>query len=299
MLRGKQPKDPSSGWIFSHVCAIGAKPIMLRSETPPSYAMDPVVDANRTSRIRMLRRRAASAALPVAVLAFWCGGLLAMRRYPTEYDWRYMPLSNLLSPRRDPAGHLWASAGIAVCGLCGLGWSAALARLWNQGTTRSRPSGIRMLQLGSLCMPLAALPPEWLRRIPEGHQLFTLLAFAGGCLGIVYLMFQTIERIFLARPGGPVRRHRIYATTVAGIAVLPILFAALAQAYVFYVLPELGWVKLSWRAEGVQVFLSFAFWEWITCFVLSAYALFLSLAWLGTFTGSRNISRDQTITANF
>ena len=142
-------------------------------------------------------------------------------------------------------------------------------------------------------------PPEWLRRIPEGHQLFTLLAFAGGCLGIVYLMFQTIERLLLARPGGPVRRRRVYATTVAGIAVLPILLAALAQAYVFYVLPELGWVKLSWRAEGVKVFLSFAFWEWITCFVLSAYALFLSQAWLGTFTGSRNILRDQTTPANF
>jgi hypothetical protein len=238
-------------------------------------------------------------ALPVAVLAFWFGGLMAMWRYPSQYDWRYMPLSNLLSPRRDPAGYLWASAGIAVSGLCGLGWSAALARFWSHGVTGSRPTGIRMLQLGGLCMPLAAVPPEWLRRIPEGHQLFTLLAFAGGCLGIVYLMFQTVERILLARPGRPVRRHRVYATIVAGIAVLPILLAALAQAYVFYVLPELGWVKLSWRAEGVQVFLSFAFWEWITCFVLSAYALFLSLAWLGTFTGSRNTVKDSSHSGRF
>jgi hypothetical protein len=249
------------------------------------------VDANRTSRATTLQRRAARAALPVAVLAFWFGVLIAMSRYPSEYDWRYMPLSNLLSPRRDPAGYPWASAGIAVSGLCGLGWSAASARFWSHEFAGSRSSGIWMIRLGGLSAPLAAVPPEWLRRVPEGHQLFTLLTFAGSCLGIVYLMFRSIERIFPTGPPRPVRRNRLLATIVAGAATLPILLAGLAQLYVFYVLPELGWVKLSWRANGVPVYLSFAFWEWITCFVLSAYALFLSLAWSGKLIGARNTIR--------
>ena len=256
------------------------------------------MDANRTSRATTLQRRAACAALPVAVLAFWFGVLIAMWRYPSEYDWRYMPLSNLLSPRRDPAGHLWACAGIAASGLCGLGWSVMSDRFWSHGFVGSRSSGIWMFRLGGLCTPLAAVPPEWLRRVPKGHELFTLLAFAGACLGIVYLMFQSIERIFLTAPARPVRQHRIFATAVAGTAVLPILLAGLAQLYVFYVLPELGWVKLSWRANGVPVYLSFAFWEWITCFVLSAYALFLSMAWSGRLIGSRSTIRDQATPAN-
>jgi hypothetical protein len=257
------------------------------------------VGANRTSRATTLQRWAVCAVLPVAVLAFWFGVLMAMWRYPSEYDWRYMPLSNLLSPRRDPAGHLWACAGIAVSGLCGLGLSVTSARFFSHGVGGSRSSGIWMIRLGGLCAPLAAVPSEWLRRIPEGHQLFTLLTFAGWCLGIVYLTFQSIERIFLTEPLRPVRQHRVYATAVAGTGVLPILGAGLAQLYVFYVLPELGWVKLSWRANGVPVYLSFAFWEWITCFVLSAHALFLSLAWSRTLIGSRNTIRDSSHPGQF
>jgi hypothetical protein len=57
-------------------------------------------------------RRASCATAPLGVLAFWGGMLMAARRYPSEYDWRYMTLSSLLSPGRDHAGHLWASGGI-------------------------------------------------------------------------------------------------------------------------------------------------------------------------------------------
>src|ERR1700678_2646629 len=106
------------------------------------------VGANRTSRAKTLQRWAVCAALPVAVLAFWFGVLMAMWRYPSEYDWRYMPLSNLLSPRRDSAGHLWACAGIAVSGLCGLGWSLTSARFFSHGIGGSRSSGNWMFRLG-------------------------------------------------------------------------------------------------------------------------------------------------------
>jgi hypothetical protein len=64
----------------------------------------------------------------------------------------------------------------------------------------------------------------------------------------------------------------------AGLAVLPIFLAGLAEAYVYYVLPQLHWVSLAWRARGVPVYLSFAFWEWITCALLSVYMAVLSVA---------------------
>ena len=60
--------------------------------------------------------------------------------------------------------------------------------------------------------------------------------------------------------------------------LFPILTAGIAEAYVYYVFPRLGWVNLSWRARGIPPYLSFAFWEWVTCVVLSVYMLALSFA---------------------
>lgn len=223
-------------------------------------------------------RRAFCATAPLGVLAFWGGMLMAARRYPSEYDWRYMPVSNLLSPGRDPAGYLWASTGIVLCSLCGLCWAAVLAQRWNHGDAGDRPGGIRALQFGNFSMMCAALLPQWLLPVQKGHEILAVLAFAGLCIGMVRLMFQTVEQTLLRRMRRFSGHARLYAAIVASAAVVPVLLAGLAQAYVHYVLPELPWVNLSWRARGVPVYLSFAFWEWVTCVVLSTYMAILSLA---------------------
>ncbi|MGO9512903.1 MAG: hypothetical protein ACLP2F_04570 [Steroidobacteraceae bacterium] len=86
------------------------------------------------------------------------------------------------------------------------------------------------------------------------------------------------ERSFRLRtwsfPGDP----RIYAGLLAAVALSPILLAGVTQAYVSHALPQLPWVGLEWRARGVSAYLSFAFWEWITCVVFSAYTVSLCLA---------------------
>ncbi len=215
---------------------------------------------------------------PLATLAFWGGMFMAARRYPSEYDWRYMPVSILLSPERNAAGHIWASGGIVLCSLCGLCWAAALAKFWNHKSAGDPPGGIRVLRLGYFFMMCSAVLPDWVLRIHKGHEILASLAFAGLCIGMIPLMFQTSKRTFLQRIRRPIGRARLYAAILASSAVLPILLAGLAQAYVHYVLPELPWVSISWRARGVPVYLSFAFWEWITCVVLSAYMTILSLA---------------------
>jgi hypothetical protein len=40
----------------------------------------------------------------VGVLLFWSGIAMAKHLYHGEFDWRYMTLSTLLSPRRNPNG---------------------------------------------------------------------------------------------------------------------------------------------------------------------------------------------------
>jgi hypothetical protein len=223
-------------------------------------------------------RRISCATASLGVLAFWGGMLMAARKYPSEYDWRYMPVSNLLSLSRDPTGYLWASTGVLICSLCGLCWTAVLAQSWNHEGAGDRPSGIRALQFGYFWMICAVLLSKWLLRIQKGHEILAVLAFVGLLIGMIRLMFQTSERILRRRIHRFSGRARLYAAILASATVFPILLAGLAQAYVHYVLPELHWVSLSWRARGVPVYLSFAFWEWVTCVVLSAYMVILSLA---------------------
>ena len=214
---------------------------------------------------------------PLGVFAFWGGVLMAAWRYPSEYDWRYMTLSSLLSPYRDAPGHLWASGGILLCGLCGFCWAAVLVRGAQPTGTGERPTGIWLLRLGNFFMMGSAVLPSRLLRVPKGHEIIVLLAFVFLCVGMMSLTFQTVERNFLRRTHRGCGRPRLYAAALAIGAVLPILLAGSIEAYVFYGRPELHWVSLAWRARGIPMFLSFAFWEWITCVVLSVYMATLPL----------------------
>ncbi len=240
--------------------------------------MFPVFEVKKKIQDKSFLRRATCATASAGVLAFWSGMLMAARRYPSGYDWRYMPVSNLVSPDHNPAGHLWASTGIVLCSLCGLCWAAIVVRHRTHEDAGGRPRGIRALQFGYFSMMGAAVLPTWLLRIQKGHEILAVFAFAGLLIGMVRLMFQTVERILLRRMRGLSGRARLYAFIAASVAVFPILLAGLAQAYFYYVPPELHWLSFSWRVRGWPVFLRFAFWEWVTCVVLSAYMAVLSMA---------------------
>jgi hypothetical protein len=231
--------------------------------------------ANCRQLMKALILRASGGGALLGVLAFWGGMFVAKRHFPEEFDWRYMTLTTLLSVKRNPAGCWWANGGIVLSALCVLCWTLALAKCWAEENSGIRPRGTWLLTWGSVCMAFSVLLPG---RFPKEHEILSLLAFFGLCLGMIRLAFHLAERAFRLHAGDPVRRSRLYSATLAGIVGLPILLASLAQAYVFYVLPELHWVSLAWRAQGVPVCLSFAFWEWITCIVISAYLAVLSLA---------------------
>ncbi len=124
-------------------------------------------------------------------------------------------------------------------------------------------------------MMFAAALPKWLLTIQKGHGILAALAFAGLLVGMVRLMFKTIEQALLMRMHRLNRHALLYALIVACIVASPILFAGLAQAYFYYVPPELHWISFSWRVRGWPVFLRFPFWEWVTCVVLSAYMMVL------------------------
>lgn len=123
----------------------------------------------------------------VGILVFWGGIGMGGWAYPAEFDWRYMTLSTLLSPRQNPVGHLWATLGIVLGGACVGCWALWRARHGERGETARTPWGLWALGWGSIGVAWVGL---FLRPVPglrKGHELLTLLAVAAVCLGVVHL----------------------------------------------------------------------------------------------------------------
>jgi len=203
------------------------------------------------------------ASMPVGALAFWVCVLVAAARFPSEYDWRYMTTSMLIYPERNPAGHLWASAALVVCAGAGLVWVGAL-----RGTLRLH--GRWVLAAGYGCMILSSLLPERWFAIRRGHETLAIAGFIGVCYGLVLVSHS-------ARTLKPALR-RWLPPLLAVTAFSPLVAAGVTQIYLTWWRPELPWVGLAWRTQGVPLYLSFALWEWITCALLSVYMAGIGLA---------------------
>jgi hypothetical protein len=223
------------------------------------------------------RKNLCAAAAPLGVLTFWCGLWMAARRYPSEYDWRFITISRLGYADRNPDGYRWAWGGLMLCGLGGLCWTAVLLRDWRRDGTGRRPVGIWALALGYVCMVGCASLPGGFPLLPRGHDFLAVTAFFGVCIGIMQMTFQVTERSLRQRTRSLLLSPRFYAGLLAGLPVSPILIAAVTQAYISHARPELPWVGLEWRVLGAPVYLSFALWQWITCAVFSVYSVTLCL----------------------
>ena len=223
------------------------------------------------------RKNLCAAAALLGVLTFWCGLWMAARRYPSEYDWRFITISRLGYADRNPDGYRWAWGGLMLCGLGGLCWTAILLRDWRRGGTGRRPVGIWALALGYVCMVGCASLPGGFPLLPRGHDFLAVTAFFGVCIGIMQMTFQVTERSLRQRTRSLLLSPRFYAGLLAGLPLSPILIAAVTQAYISHARPDLPWVGLEWRVLGAPVYLSFALWQWITCAVFSVYSVTLCL----------------------
>jgi hypothetical protein len=219
-----------------------------------------------------------AALLPLAAVVLWGGLLMAAHRFPTEFDWRYMTVSVLLSPKDNPNVRHWAAAGVGLCGLVILVWTFVVGRSGDRAASarRRRPRGVYWLRWGGACMVGSGVLPFHLLGLAKTHELLTLLAFIGLCLGAVRLAIEWMRQ-WGSRRGARSHRSSVVGTLLACVLIAPIVLAGLAQLYVFYVLPQLHWVGLAWRARGVPVYLSFAFWEWVTFVLLTLYLAALGL----------------------
>ncbi len=215
-----------------------------------------------------------SVALLLGIALFWAGLGLAARGYPAEFDARFVTVSSLVYPDRNPGGHGWASAGIVSCGLLGAAWSVALARRrWGSVPAADR-LGPAILGAGFATMAAAGVLPERLIAVPKAHETLALTAFISLSIGTVRLSWSTLSRILG-------RGTRALAAGGVGLALgplVPIACSGATQLYLALYRPGLPWVTLAWRALGVPAYLSFAFWEWVTCAVFAVYLVLLAIA---------------------
>ena len=211
----------------------------------------------------MGRRLILRASMPIGVLAFWVCMSMAVLRFPDHYDWRYVTISQLIYPERNPAGHVWASIALAACAAAGLIWVCLLP-------SPHRFPGVQVLGIGYFCMIGSSLLPERVLRLPYGHETIAIAGFICVCTGLVQvsLRYLSIDR---ARP-------RFLPLLLTAVAFSPILVAGITQAYLDFARPDIPWVGLAWRAMGVPLYLSFALWEWVSCALLSVYMVGIGVA---------------------
>ena len=208
-------------------------------------------------------------AAPVALGSFWGGMTAAAHAYPGGYDWPYQTISVLLYSDQNPHGYVWAWAGLELCGLAGFGWATALDRVLGSTHEGRRAPGLLLLQLGFLCMCCAVLPDRLLP-LPKGHELFAILAFLGVCIGMTCQMWVNAASPEARRLGeGSARPRSLLSGITALLPLVPMVFAALTQAYLTLERPDLPWVNPSWRTRGISPLLSFGLWEWISSAALT------------------------------
>ena len=214
-------------------------------------------------------------AAPLAILAFWGGMAAAAHAYRAGYDWRYQTISVLLYPDQNPHGYLWAWAGLELCGLAGFAWTAELSRRLECAIAKPPATGLRLLQMGFLCMCCAVLPDRLLP-LPKGHEVFAIGAFLGICIGVTWQMLVAVDSRESHRCRGTLARIRtIIRRVIPLLPLVPLLLAGSTQAYLALERPNLPWVSPSWRTRGISPFLSFGLWEWMSCAVLSLCLLVL------------------------
>jgi hypothetical protein len=212
---------------------------------------------------------------PLAILAFWGGMAAAAYAYPAGYDWRYQTISVLLYPDQNPHGYFWAWAGLELCGLAGIAWTAERSRHLPSAIAKPPATGLRVLQLGFLCMCCAVLPDRLLP-LPKGHEVFAILAFLGICIGVTCQMWVLVgTREPYPRQGTPGRIKTRIRRALPLLPLVPLALAGSTQAYLTLERPGLPWVSPSWRTLGISPLLSFGLWEWISCAVLSVCLLML------------------------
>ena len=198
----------------------------------------------------------------VAALFVMCfGSFMAAQYYPGGFDWFYTVASALASQKHNPVGSVWFAGSLSL----------SMLLLWlyvssiKAGLSAMLPSAgfaITAIRFGLVCGFLLGVEKllihdlsYWIYKAHEGLAFFTLL---GLYVGILSLLLKFIH----------LKKLNIFYVL---LIVSPLMAIAITELWLYLEQRDVGWVDSNWREKGLPIWLSFAFWQWLS----------IGLLWLG------------------
>ncbi len=176
---------------------------------------------------------------------------MSARYYPGGFDWFYTLASALASQKHNPEGSMWFAASLSLSMILLWPYVSSLKEGSSSGVTIFMIGAIRT---GLVSGALLGVERLFIRDLSnwfyKSHEIIALIAFIGFYVGILGLLTQVM------------RDHRNYIFPMFFIAS-PLLAIGILQLWFYLDLKDLGWVDVSWREEGIPIWLSFAFWQWL------------------------------------
>jgi hypothetical protein len=194
------------------------------------------------------------------------------------FDWRYCTLSSLSTAKTNPHGYAYSCLGLMIAFTMGLPLCGYIKVRFEPIAPKAAWFSSRALKIGFLGVVTVGFERLLSQSIAlhtyKTHEYISIVTFFGLLLGIAGFW------ICLTRWLLQIRQWPVWGLSALSlISVGPIIGTGLSQAWLYFFPNHLGWVGPKWAEAGVPVYLSFAFWEWLTCVGIFIY-LFLILFWL-------------------
>jgi hypothetical protein len=210
-----------------------------------------------------------------ALAVLGIGSMLAASYFPGGFDWAYTVASALASKKHNPQGSFWFAGALTLAMVLLWPYVSALKQRQDLAYPELVTFAIRALRTGLLSGALLGLERLLIRDLSaqfyKAHEILGLFTFFGLYFGIVSLLLLAMLR----------QKAHVFSLM---LIVSPLLAIGITQFWIYLDQRDLGWVDTGWRAMGIPVWLSFAFWQWFA----------IGFLWLGlgllSFTGVRRDS---------
>jgi hypothetical protein len=204
--------------------------------------------------------------IPLIAASYFGTLALAIVLFPESYDWRYRVISNLISPRHNPAFHWIPSCGIALAGLLMIPFAGYIQRRLQWAAPRTASLGAGSFAMGVTALILAGLivlpHPHGPARVPSVHEMLGRTAALGLGLGMVLFCWCLLKGHHLAPAGKRLypRGLLVWWTLLTGP---PLLGMALSEG--LRLMARTPWPGSHAIYAGLRdsVAWHLGFWEWI------------------------------------
>ncbi len=215
---------------------------------------------------------------PLATLCLIIGLAFAAYYLDGAFNWRYRTLSSLGSASNNPRGYTYCCLGLMVSFTMGLPLCGYFRVRFEPIAPRAARFSDRFLKIGFLGVVAVGFERLFAQGLSlhtyKLHEYLSVITFFGLLLGIAGFWLCLTRWLLLER------QWSVWALSgLSFVSVGPILGTGLSQAYLYFVPNNFGWVGPHWAELGIPLYLSFAFWEWLTVVGIFIY-LFLILFFL-------------------